>query len=70
MITTEQIQIQIAEAIKYSGKTQTEIATALGVTQQMISQYIHGAAFPSLETFANFCQILDLDANEILCIKK
>lgn len=25
---------------------------------------------PALDTFANLCEVLDLDANEILCINK
>lgn len=69
MITTQQISIKLAEAIKQSKKTQTELAKEIGVCQQVISAYIKGAKLPALDTLANLCIALDLDANEILCIK-
>lgn len=69
MITIEQIREKIKEAIKHSGKTQTEISKKIGVRQQAISAYIKGDKMPALDTLANLCVVLDLDANEILCIK-
>ena len=69
MITIEDIRIQLIEAIKQSGMTQTELAKRIGVCQQAIGQYLLQKKMPSLETFANLCAVLDLDANEILCIK-
>ncbi len=69
MINTEQIRVNLVKAIKNSNVSQTEIANRIGVIQQSVSQYISGRAMPSLETFANLCVALDLDANEILCIK-
>ena len=69
MITILQIQKRLCEAIKLSGLTQTEIAKKVGISQQTISHYIKGDKMPSLETFANICKVLDIDANEILCIK-
>ena len=68
MIQLEEIKKELREAIKYSGKKQKEIAQALGVTQQTISYYLNGQKLPTLDTFANLCKILDLDANEILCL--
>lgn len=68
MIVLKNIQLKLAEAIKQSGKTQTDIAKYLGVKQQTISKYIHGDVLPALDTLANLCVYLDLDANEILCI--
>lgn len=68
MIQQEQIRQKLKEAIKSSGLTQKEIANRAGVIQQAIAQYISGRAMPSIETFANICKELDLDANEILCI--
>ena len=70
MITTEEIRAQLIDAIEYSGLKKTEIAEKIGIKQPTLSQYLSGRAMPSLETFANLCKILDLDANEILCIKK
>ena len=68
MITTEQVRAKLQEAIKQSGMTQTEIAKRIGVCQQTIAHYLHQNKLPSLDTFANLCEVLDLDANEILCI--
>ncbi len=67
-ITLEQIQIKLAEAINTSGLTQKDIAEKIGVRQQQISCYLHGQKMPALDTLANLCVVLDLDANDILCI--
>ncbi len=68
MITFAQIQNRLSEAIKQSGKTQKEIAEKLSVTQSCIAHYVKGDIVPALDTFANLCKVLDLDANDILCI--
>ena len=68
MITAEQISIKLAEAIKQSGMTQVEIATALNIKQPTVGQYLSGRILPSLDTFANLCKVLDIDANYILCL--
>lgn len=68
MITLENIRSKLAEAIKQSGKSQTELAKLLNVGQSNISHYIKGDKMPALDTFANLCAILDIDANDILCV--
>ena len=68
MITLNDIQKRLATAIKQSGKTQLEIAKQIGINQANISHYVKGDKMPSLDTFANLCAYLDLDANEILGI--
>jgi len=68
MITLDDIRKRLLEAIKASGKSYTAIAREIGVRQQTVSQYIHCGKMPALDTFANLCSALDLDANEILCI--
>ncbi len=68
MITLEQIQAKITEAIRLCGLTQTELAKRLGIKQQSIAQYLSGRAMPALDTFANLCAVLDLDPAEILCL--
>lgn len=69
MITAEQIRERIAEAIRQSGMTQTELADKVGIKQPTIGQYLSGRAMPSLETFANLCRILDVSSDEILGLK-
>ncbi len=67
MITLERIQMRLAEAIKQSGMTQSELAKKLGVKHQQISCYIKGQKMPAIDTLANLCKILDVDTNYILC---
>lgn len=69
MITLDNIKNKLSEAIKSSEITQTELAKKLGVSQQAISNYVKCDRLPALDTLANLCVILDLDANEILCVK-
>lgn len=69
MITIEQIRLHLAEAIKQSPLTQTEIAQKLGIRQPTVSQYISGRAMPALDTFANLCVILDVEPADILGIE-
>ena len=68
MIEIRQIQEKLIEALKSSNITQTELANKIGVKQSQISCYLHGKKLPALETFANICAVLDLDANEILSV--
>jgi len=68
MITIEEIKKQLIAAIKQSGVSQTELARQLKITQSSIAHYLKGDIAPSIDTLANICTILDLDANEILCI--
>ncbi len=68
-ISLNMIRERLVQAITYSGLTRTELAKRLGVSQPTITQYISGRALPALDTLANLCKILDLDANEILCLK-
>lgn len=70
MITNKQIQVKLAEAIEHSEKTQSEIAKLLGIRQSNISHYTRGERMPSVETLANLCSVLELDANDILCLYK
>lgn len=70
MITLEKIQQNIIEALKNCGLTQTALSAKLGIRQQTVSHYLKGDIMPALDTFANLCSVLDLDANEILCINE
>ena len=68
MITIDQIRKNVKSAIKSSGLTQTELAKKINISQPTVAHYIKGDKLPALDTFANLCVILDLDANEILGI--
>ena len=70
MIVLKQIQEKIIQSIKESGLTQTELAKKLGIKQPTVGQYLSGRAMPALDTFANLCEILDLDPAEILCLSE
>ncbi len=69
MITLEQIQQNISKAITESLMKQQEMANKIGVKHCQITFYKQGKKMPALDTFANLCKVLDLDANEILGIK-
>ena len=70
MVTTTDISKRLAEAIIQSGLTQTEIAIKIGVRQQQISSYIKGKTLPAWDTMSKLCSVLDLDANEVLCVER
>ena len=61
MITLQLIQQRIAEAIRQSGLTQTELARRLHIKQPTVGQYLSGRATPALDTFANLCAVLEAD---------
>lgn len=69
MIKIEKIQKNLAEAIKQSNLSQSEIARQLGVKPQQVSCYVLSKQMPSIDNLAKLCAILDLDANEILCVE-
>lgn len=70
MITIEEIQKNLREAIKNSGMTQTKIAKELNVSSGTISKYMRIDKYPAIDTFANLCRVLDISADEILGLKK
>ena len=70
MIELNSIRVKILEAICQSGMTKTELAKKIGVCHQAIGQYLYQNKMPALDTFANLCAVLDLDANDILCVDK
>lgn len=69
MITIEEIQQRLREAIELSHLSQKELAEKLGINPSTVSKYMRLDKYPSLDTFANICQILDVSADEILGLK-
>ena len=67
MISLTQIQEKLAQEIKNSSLSQSEIARRLGIKQTQISCYVHGKKMPALDTLANLCVIFDIDPADILC---
>lgn len=70
MVKIEDIQRRMREEIRASGKSQKEIAARLGINPSTVSKYLRLDKYPSLDTFANLCEILDVSADEILGLKK
>ncbi len=70
MIKLSEIQNRLREEIRRSGISQKEIAEKLGVNASTVSKYMRLDKFPSIETFANLCEILDVSSDEILGLKK
>lgn len=69
MIRIDEIQKRLREAITYSNMSQKELAEKLGVNPSTVSKYMRNDKYPSLDTFANICEILDVSADDILGLK-
>ena len=63
------ISDNIRREIETSGKSKTEIARALGISNPTVSQYCSGRAQPTLATLSRLCEFLDCSADEILNLK-
>lgn len=66
----EIISKNLKEEIEQSGKSKTEIAKAIGVSNPTISQYLSGRIQPSLSTLSKLCTFLNCSADDILNVKK
>lgn len=70
MISIHDIQKRLREAIQYSNISQKELAKRLKINPSTVSKYMRLDKYPSLDTFANICEILDVSADDILGINK
>jgi len=68
MITINDIKKRLIDILDRSGIKQKELAEKLAVTQSCVAHYFNGDIVPSLDTFANLCKVLDVDANYLLCL--
>lgn len=66
----EIISYNIKQEIEQSGKSKTEIARAIGVSNPTVSQYLSGRIQPSLSTLSKLCTFLNCSADDILGVKK
>ena len=66
----EIISKNIKQEIEQSGKTKTEIARAIGVSNPTVSQYLSGRIQPTLATLSKLCTFLDCSADDIFNVKK
>ncbi len=65
----EMIKERLREEIKASGLTTVEIARRVGISPEMVTQYMTTKKLPKLDTFARLCRELDLSADYILGLK-
>ena len=69
--TLDQIILEnLKNEIEQSGKSKSEIAKAIGVSNPTVSQYISGRIQPSLSTLSKLCNFINCSADDILNIKK
>ncbi|MBQ8685963.1 MAG: helix-turn-helix transcriptional regulator [Clostridia bacterium] len=54
------------ELLKISGKKQVELAKAVNVSKQCVSDYKSGKSFPSLETLCLICDYLEVTSDYLL----
>ena len=62
----EEIIKNITSLVKTSPKTQMQIAKELGVSNQTVTDYIHGNSIPTLVGFVKLCNVLDCNYEDIL----
>ena len=63
------IKERLREEIKASGLTTVEIAKKIGVSPEMVTQYMTTKKLPKLDTSARLCKELDLSSDYILGLK-
>ena len=64
------IKKRLTEEIMNSHLTTIEIARRIGVSPEMITQYMTTKKLPKLDTFARLCRELGLSADYILGLKE
>ena len=62
----EIIKQRLREELKNCPLSTAEIAKKVGVSPEMITQYVTTKKLPKLDTFAKICKELDLSASYIL----
>lgn len=60
------IKERLREEIKSSRLTTSEIAKRVGVSPEMVTQYVTTKKLPKLDTFSRLCRALDVSSDYIL----
>lgn len=60
------IKSRLKEEIRNSGMTTAEIAKAIGVSPEMVTQYCTTKKLPKLDTFSELCKVLNVSADYLL----
>ena len=68
-IKNDIIKQRLNYEIEQSNLKKKEIAKFVCISTSTISDYKHSKKMPSLETFANICDVLNLDANYVLGLR-
>ena len=66
---TKQIRAMTEITSLCGNVTQKELAEKLNINPSTVSKYMRLNKYPSLDTFANICEILDVSADDILGLK-
>jgi len=68
MTNLEDVRQRLIYEVEHSGMSKIEICKQVGISPSAMSQYKSGRAMPALDTFADICKCIKIDANEILGI--
>ena len=66
MTNREEIGLNISDALKARGMTQTELANLSGISTTSISRYIHGGSYPTMDRLVIIAEILGTNIFELL----
>lgn len=61
----KEFSANLKKIIPFCGKTQTEIANELGITNAMLSRYIHGTSIPNAGKAFRIAKILGCTVDEL-----
>lgn len=64
------IKERLCSELRHSGLTSVEISAKIGVSPEMVTQYMTTNKMPRLETFARICKELDLSPAYILGVEE
>ena len=62
------IKSRLSSELRNCGLTSEEIASKIGVSPEMVTQYMTTNKMPRLETFARICKELDISPSYVLGI--